>query len=129
MRQLALSAAGCSCGLIPPARACSPLAWTRLIYCPVAHGEGRLVGARRATLAALWNAGLAALIYMDKDDQPPGTAAYPACPNGSDWAIAGLCNPAGNVLGLMPHPENHIFPWQHPRWQRGERGHVWLAFV
>ena len=30
---------------------------------------------------------------------------YPDNPNGSDDAIAGVCNPAGNVLGLMPHPE------------------------
>jgi len=36
--------------------------------------------------------------------------------------IAGICNPEGNVLGLMPHPENHIFPHQHPRWTRGESG-------
>jgi phosphoribosylformylglycinamidine synthase len=36
--------------------------------------------------------------------------------------IAALCNPAGNVMGLMPHPENHIFPWQHPRTHRGEAG-------
>ena len=26
------------------------------------------------------------------------------------------------MLGLMPHPENHIFPHQHPRWTRGESG-------
>ena len=36
--------------------------------------------------------------------------------------IAGICNPQGNVLGLMPHPENHILFYQHPRWPRGERG-------
>jgi phosphoribosylformylglycinamidine synthase len=27
----------------------------------------------------------------------------------------------------MPHPENHIFPWQHPRWQRGEQGYSGLV--
>jgi phosphoribosylformylglycinamidine synthase len=36
--------------------------------------------------------------------------------------IAGLSNRAGNVLGLMPHPEDHIFGWQHPRQHRGESG-------
>ncbi len=25
-------------------------------------------------------------------------------------------------MGLMPHPEDHVFPWQHPRWLRGEKG-------
>ncbi|HOG79857.1 MAG TPA: phosphoribosylformylglycinamidine synthase subunit PurQ, partial [Anaerolineaceae bacterium] len=46
--------------------------------------------------------------------------AYPANPNGSILDIAGICNPAGNVLGLMPHPEDHIFPTRHPHWPRGE---------
>jgi phosphoribosylformylglycinamidine synthase len=41
--------------------------------------------------------------------------------------IAGLCNAAGNVLGLMPHPEDHIRPHQHPRWARGEAGRLGLA--
>ncbi|NJO84243.1 MAG: hypothetical protein HC828_16625, partial [Blastochloris sp.] len=36
----------------------------------------------------------------------------------SDGAIAGICNATGNVLGLMPHPENAILPTQHPRWTR-----------
>ena len=46
-------------------------------------------------------------------------SAYPANPNGSMNDIAGIANPAGNVLGLMPHPENHIVPEQHPRRHRG----------
>jgi phosphoribosylformylglycinamidine synthase len=49
-------------------------------------------------------------------------AGYPANPNGSVDDIAGLCNAAGNVFGLMPHPEDHILPEQHPRWTRGEAG-------
>jgi phosphoribosylformylglycinamidine synthase len=89
------------------------------IYCPVAHGEGRLVTADRPTLEALWSAGLAALTYAHKDGTP---GAYPANPNGSSWGIAGLSNRDGNVFGLMPHPEDHIFPWQHPRWRCGEQG-------
>jgi len=87
---------------------------TEPIYCPVAHGEGRLVFADAEAREAVWQSGLAALTYA--------SAEYPANPNGSELDIAGLCNPAGNVLGLMPHPENHIFPWQHPRFHRGERG-------
>ncbi len=79
------------------------------IYCPVAHGEGRLVA---RDPASLWASGLVALTYAQADGSP---AAYPANPNGSVDGIAGLCNPAGNVLGLMPHPEDHVFFWQHPR--------------
>jgi phosphoribosylformylglycinamidine synthase len=86
------------------------------IYCPVAHGEGRVVA---HDPVGLWNDGLVALTYANATGEP---TAYPENPNGSDLAIAGLTNAAGNVLGLMPHPENHIFPWQHPNWRRGETG-------
>jgi phosphoribosylformylglycinamidine synthase len=34
--------------------------------------------------------------------------------------VAGVCDSSGRVLGLMPHPERHIDPTQHPRWTRGE---------
>jgi hypothetical protein len=69
--------------------------------------------------------------YSVTSDQSPVSSlqsriSYPANPNGSILNIAALCNPAGNVLGLMPHPENHIFPWQHPRASRGERGMLGL---
>jgi phosphoribosylformylglycinamidine synthase II/phosphoribosylformylglycinamidine synthase I len=92
---------------------------TEPIYCPVAHGEGRVVVQGETALESLWNDGLAALVYTDAEGQ---SAGYPANPNGSAYNIAGLSNAAGNVFGLMPHPEDHIFPWQHPRWHRGERG-------
>ena len=39
-------------------------------------------------------------------------------PNGSVEAIAGICDPTGRVLALMPHPERHVHPTQHPRWTR-----------
>jgi phosphoribosylformylglycinamidine synthase len=97
--------------------------WTRgmreAIYCPVAHGEGNFVTATAAAQGLMDN-DLVALRYV-KDDGAPAGGAYPANPNGSVSDIAGVCNAQGNVLGLMPHPENHIFPYQHPRWARGER--------
>jgi phosphoribosylformylglycinamidine synthase II/phosphoribosylformylglycinamidine synthase I len=95
------------------------------IYCPVAHGEGRLMVKDEATLARLRHEGLIALSYSVNSNQYSVNGegvGYPANPNGSVADIAGLCNAAGNVLGLMPHPENHIFDWQHPRVHRGERG-------
>ncbi|MCL5610991.1 MAG: phosphoribosylformylglycinamidine synthase subunit PurQ, partial [Chloroflexi bacterium] len=55
-------------------------------------------------------------------DGTPANSEYPANPNGSLLDIAGICNHQGNVLGLMPHPENHIYTWQHPRHARGEVG-------
>ena len=88
-------------------------------YVPVAHGEGRVLAADDATAERLWHQGLVGLRYVTADGKPAG---YPANPNGSLLNIAGLSNPAGNVFGLMPHPENHVFAWQHPRWHRGEQG-------
>jgi phosphoribosylformylglycinamidine (FGAM) synthase-like amidotransferase family enzyme len=90
-----------------------------LIYCPVAHGEGRISAKDAESLAALQSNGYIALTYVQADGEP---APYPGNPNGSALGIAGLTNKTGNVLGLMPHPENHILPWQHPRFRRGERG-------
>jgi phosphoribosylformylglycinamidine synthase len=69
------------------------------IHCPIAHGEGRYVHPDPDALAA---AGQVALRYSSPN------------PNGSVAAIAGVCNAAGNVLGLMPHPENHVLARQHP---------------
>lgn len=92
---------------------------SELIYCPVAHGEGRIMVSNEAALNELWQEGLAPLTYVDANGQ---SAGYPVNPNGSVYNIAGLCNPTGNVFGLMPHPEDHIFPWQHPRWRRNEGG-------
>ncbi|MFW5748254.1 MAG: phosphoribosylformylglycinamidine synthase subunit PurL [Chloroflexota bacterium] len=88
-------------------------------YVPVAHGEGRVLAADDATADRLWQDGLIGLRYVGADGRPAG---YPFNPNDSALDIAGLSNPAGNVFGLMPHPENHVFAWQHPRYHRGERG-------
>jgi phosphoribosylformylglycinamidine synthase len=89
------------------------------IYCPVAHGEGRIAVQSPQTANALWEENLVALTYTNLDGS---RVEYPTNPNGSVLDIAGLSNKEGNVLGLMPHPENHIFPWQHPRRGRGESG-------
>ncbi|MCC6606614.1 MAG: phosphoribosylformylglycinamidine synthase subunit PurL [Anaerolineae bacterium] len=97
---------------------------TEPIYCPVAHGEGRLMVQNEAALDLLQTENLIPLQYSIANLQSP--IPYPANPNGSVLDIAALCNPAGNVLGLMPHPENHIFPWQHPRASRGELGNLGL---
>ena len=42
----------------------------------------------------------------------------PYNPTGSQGDVAGLCDATGRVLGLMPHPERHVLPTQHPRWTR-----------
>ena len=96
--------------------------WTKglseLIACPIAHGEGNFQTLDQTGLAELQSLGQIALAYV-RADGGPANGEYPANPNGSMLDIAGICNPEGNVLGLMPHPENHIYPYQHPKWSRG----------
>lgn len=104
--------------------------WTRdlteNITCPIAHGEGNFQAADDALITTLSALDQIALTYVHPDGSP-ARGEYPANPNGSVLDIAGICNPAGNVLGLMPHPENHIHPWQHPRHTRGETGQSGLG--
>ncbi len=108
----------------------SNCAWIKagdeLIACPVAHGEGRFQLANAAELDQLYADEQVALTYTHPDGAT-ANGEYPLNPNGSIGDIAGVCNKAGNVLGLMPHPENHILPYQHPRWTRGESGQSGLT--
>ncbi len=96
--------------------------WTRdlneLIECPVAHGEGNFQTSSDFQLSAFVENHQVALAYVCPNGSP-AAGEYPFNPNGSIHDIAGICNPQGNVLGLMPHPENHIHPFQHPHWTRG----------
>ncbi|MCC6290201.1 MAG: phosphoribosylformylglycinamidine synthase subunit PurQ [Chitinophagaceae bacterium] len=67
---------------------------------PIAHGEGRFY-ADNATLDALENNGQVIYRYSDEN----GNITAEANPNGSLRNIAGISNAAGNVFGMMPHPE------------------------
>ena len=82
----------------------------------VAHAEGRLVPLDDDVLARLDNDDRVVFRYADASGEP--TQAYPANPNGSTSAIAGLTDATGRVLGLMPHPERAFFAYQHPEWTR-----------
>jgi phosphoribosylformylglycinamidine synthase len=83
---------------------------------PIAHGEGRFVVRDAATLERLESQRQIALRYVRADGSP--ARGYPDNPNGSLEAIAGICDPTGRVLGLMPHPERNLSPWNHPHWTR-----------
>ena len=72
---------------------------------PVAHGEGRLVTASPDILPGMARAGQIVLRYSDN---------Y----NGSEGAVAGICDASGRVLGLMPHPERYLDWTRHPYWTR-----------
>jgi phosphoribosylformylglycinamidine synthase len=103
--------------------------WTKniesIIECPIAHGEGNFQTNDQSLLSTLHSLDQIALTYIHADGLP-ANGEYPINPNGSLLDIAGICNPQGNVLGLMPHPENHIHPYQHPQWTRGVKGNSGL---
>jgi phosphoribosylformylglycinamidine synthase I len=75
----------------------------QVIRVPVAHGEGNYV-ADEATIARLEGEGRVLFRYA----APDGTLEAAWNVNGATNAIAGVLNETGNVLGMMPHPENHV---------------------
>ncbi|AMV38869.1 phosphoribosylformylglycinamidine synthase I [Planctomyces sp. SH-PL62] len=98
---------------------------------PVAHGEGRFLLSDPKALDALDDAGRVVLKYADDRNEP--TQDFPANPNGSSLAAAGVCDATGRIFGLMPHPERFVSPLHHPRWTRlgdklGPEGHGLKVF-
>jgi phosphoribosylformylglycinamidine synthase subunit PurQ / glutaminase len=88
-----------------------------VLLTPSGHAEGKL----------MLEGGEARLRELESDGQvlfrwvnPRGElAGYPWNPNGSAGNVAGLTNRAGNVFGLMPHPERAFFRVLAPDWTRG----------
>lgn len=86
---------------------------------PVRHGEGRLLADDAEILAKVQALQLNALTYCDAQGKP--TNQYPENPNGSSLACAALCDPLGQVFGLMPHPEAYLSLYNHPNWGQMRR--------
>jgi len=76
-----------------------------ILRMPVAHGDGRYV-ASTDVLDQLEAEGRVVFKYVDAG----GAVSADANPNGSERNIAGIISEAGNVLGLMPHPERACSP-------------------
>ena len=112
--------------LKPVSRKCI---WTNeledLIDCPVAHGEGKFTPFSPLIQQSLYDNDQIALVYTNPEGKK-AEGKFPENPNGSILDIAGICNHEGNVLGLMPHPENHIFSYQHPGWTLRKQNHLGL---
>jgi phosphoribosylformylglycinamidine synthase len=77
----------------------------QVIRVPVAHGEGNYV-ADAQTVARLEDEGRVLFRYA----APDGNIDPAWNLNGATNAIAGIVSAGGNVLGMMPHPENHVEP-------------------
>jgi phosphoribosylformylglycinamidine synthase len=90
----------------------------KILRIPIAHSEGCLLfdaEKEKQLLQKLIDNDMVVFRYCNED----GTAAnqiYPANPNGTCYDIAGICNKAGTIFGLMPHPERAMYWWQEPDW-------------
>ena len=91
-----------------------------IVALPIAHGEGKFVPRerRRAAATARRRPDRPAIRQRRRRDGP----ALPDNPNGSIDDIAGICDPTGRVMGLMPHPERFVEITHHPQWTRKKPG-------
>ena len=87
---------------------------------PSAHAEGKFVVDSEEKIEKLKDNGQIIFTYTNPEGTTPG---YPWNPNGSLGDIAGICNPEGNVLGLMPHPERVFDKYTNPDWTRKAEEH------
>ena len=107
--------------LQPGAEKCVFIEPNDRIYLPIAHGEGKVCFANEDILRTVQTSGQVAFRYIDKTG---AFGEYPVNPNGSTDHIAGLCDPTGRVLGMMPHPERFVHPSHHPQWTRQKPQHA-----
>ena len=84
--------------------------FTPEIDLPIRHGEGKLIPKNAEIAEALIQQNLIFLRYIQGPDQKPHN------PNGSFADCAGLCDPQGQVFGLMPHPEAYLQLENRPDW-------------
>lgn len=80
------------------------------------HAEGKFILPSEKEYKRLFDQDQVVFQYTD----PDGSASpkYPWLPNGAPHAIAGVCNPEGTVMGMMPHPERVFWRRGHPDWTR-----------
>jgi phosphoribosylformylglycinamidine synthase len=104
-------------GLRCDSDACVYLPKGEQLVLPIAHGEGKFVTRTPEILDTLKKNDQIALRYVAPPAAPDG---YLANPNGSVEDIAGICDPSGRVMALMPHPERFLHPTHHPQWTRTE---------
>ncbi len=100
-----------------------------IVLIPSAHMEGKVVfsqGKEEKLIEEMEENRQIVFRYVDSDGN---IAEYPWNPNGSFSSIAGMCNPEGNVLGMMPHPERAFYPWQQSDWGKGDGKAIFESIV
>jgi phosphoribosylformylglycinamidine synthase I len=92
----------------------------KVLRLPIAHAEGRFIPSSKDGYRQLdrlkENKQIILRYCFSNGDVADGK--YPSNPNGSIYDIAGISNPSGTTLGLMPHPERAYFGWQLPDWTK-----------
>ena len=83
---------------------------------PIRHGEGKIFTLDKKLLAAAGGRRVRGLPLCRSRRLVSPRKRFPANPNGSLNAIAGLYDPTGRIFGLMPHPEAYLYPENHPQW-------------
>lgn len=92
----------------------------QILKFPVAHGEGRFLfppEKQEINLKELLKQDQLVFRYVRDDGTYPLEKPW-ANPNGAFYDIAGICNPEGNILGLMPHPERAYYRYLMPEWTK-----------
>ncbi len=74
-----------------------------ILYAPIAHGEGRFTTEIADLIQRLLQSGQMVFRYCDRNGVM--TEEFPINPNGAMYNLAAVCNPAGNVMAIMPHLE------------------------
>ena len=98
----------------------SNLGKKEVISIPIGHGEGKFLlpmKEKEKLLRKLEDNDQVVFRYC-KPNGDSANGEFPYNPNGSLSDIAGICDPTGTVLGMMPHPERHSFGWQNREWTR-----------
>lgn len=89
-----------------------------IVLAPCAHAEGQFLFPKdkeKKLLKQLIDNDQIVFRFVDDKGEYAG---YPWNPNGALYNIAGICNEAGNVFGMMPHPERVFYRYTHPAWMR-----------
>lgn len=97
----------------------SPCIWTRglkRLFLPVRHGEGKFYMGEDRLLDRVERNDQVVARYATAEGSP--TQEYPFNPNGSQRAIAAVCDATGLIFGIMPHPEGYLSAYNHPSWTR-----------
>lgn len=77
-----------------------------LMHIPVAHGEGRFTTKDKTVIKNLIQNDQTLFRYCDAKGK--FIDEFPVNPNGAMYNLAGVCNPEGNIMALMPHPERTL---------------------